>query len=132
MPNSEHPPSDLQLGMWYVTDLVNALMKSPYWQNTVLVITWDDYGGFFDHVAPPQVDGYGYGPRVPTLLLSAYTRPGSIDHTVYDFTSVLKMIEERFHLDSLTNRDRKARSLRRDLNLGQKPLPPFLIAQPLD
>ena len=64
-PNSEHPPSDLGLGMWYVTDLVNALMKSPYWLNTVLVITWDDYGGFYDHVAPPQVDGYGYGPTRP-------------------------------------------------------------------
>ena len=60
---SEHPPENLHLGMWYVTTCVNALMKSPYWQNSVLVITWDDYGGFYDHVAPPSVDKYGYGPE---------------------------------------------------------------------
>jgi phospholipase C len=124
---SEHPPADIQLGMWYVTSFVNALMKSQYWQNTVLIITWDDYGGFYDHVAPPQVDKYGYGPRVPAIIVSPYVQPGLIDHTLYDFTSVLRFIEDRFNLKALTDRDKNANSLGQSLNLTQKPLAPFLI-----
>jgi phospholipase C len=124
---SEHPPTDNQLGMWYVTSIVNALMKSPYWQNTVLIITWDDYGGFYDHIPPPQVDEYGYGPRVPAIIISPYGRPGFIDHTLYDFTSVLRFIEDRFNLKSLTDRDKNANSFEQSLNLKQQPLTPFLI-----
>jgi len=124
---SEHPPADIHLGMWYVTSLVNALMKSPYWQNSVLIITWDDYGGFYDHVPPPQVDEYGYGPRVPALIISPYARPGFIDHTLYDFTSVLRFIEDRFNLKPLTDRDKNANSFEQSLNLKQQPLAPFLI-----
>ena len=126
-PTSQHPPTDIQLGMWYVTSLVNALMKSPYWRNSVLIITWDDYGGFYDHVPPPQVDKYGYGPRVPAIIVSPYAKPGSIDHTVYDFTSVLRFIEDRFNLKPLTDRDKNANSLAQSLNLTQQPLAPFLI-----
>jgi phospholipase C len=128
---SEHPPSDVQVGMWYVTDLVNALMKSPYWQNTALVLTWDDYGGFFDHVAPPQVDQYGLGPRVPTIIISPYAHVNSIDHTPYEFCSVLHFIEDRFKLPPLTARDQQANNLGMSLDLGQKPLAPFVISTPL-
>jgi phospholipase C len=124
---SEHPPADVQLGMWYVTDVVNALMKSPYWQNTALVLTWDDYGGFFDHVAPPQVDQYGFGPRVPTIIISPYAHAGTIDHTPYEFCSVLHFIENRFKVPPLTARDTQANDLGMSLDLGQKPLPPFVI-----
>jgi len=131
-PESEHPPGNLQLGMWYVTACVNALMKSPYWRNTLLVIAWDDYGGFYDHVPPPQVDRYGYGPRVPALIISPYARRGHIDHTQYDFTSVLRFIEERFNLPPLTARDRSANSLARSLDLAQQALEPLLITQPLE
>jgi phospholipase C len=129
-PESEHPPQDIQLGMWYVTDMVNALMKSPYWQNTVLVITWDDYGGFFDHAPPPQLDNYGYGPRVPALVVSSYARAGFVDHTPYEFCSVLRLIEERFQLQPLTARDHQATSLGQSLDLSQRPLAPVLIAAP--
>jgi len=128
---SEHPPHDVQFGMWYVTALVNALMKSPYWANTALVITWDDYGGFYDHVPPPQVDEYGYGPRVPTLVISPYARAGHVDHHQYDFTSVLRFIEDRFGLQPLTSRDRRANSLALSLRLRERPLPPMLIEAPL-
>lgn len=124
---SEHPPADVQLGMWYVTSIVNALMKSPYWQNSVLIITWDDYGGFYDHVPPPEVDKYGYGPRVPAIIVSPYAQPGFIDHTLYDFTSVLRFIEDRFNLKPLTERDKNANNLAQSLNLKQQPLSPFLI-----
>jgi phospholipase C len=126
---SEHPPQDIQLGMWYVTDFVNALMKSPYWANTLLVITWDDYGGFYDHVSPPQVDAYGYGPRVPTILISPYVKAGMIDHTTYDFTSVLKFIEDRFNLTPLAERDSAANDIGYYLNLRNSTAP-YLIGHP--
>lgn len=128
---SEHPPANIQLGMGYTTALVNALMKSRYWRSTLLVITWDDYGGFFDHVPPPQVDRYGYGLRVPTILISPYARAGYIDHTRYDFTSVLKMIETQFDLKPLTARDAEANILGKSLNMFQRPNPPFLIGEPI-
>jgi phospholipase C len=127
---SEHPPLNIQLGMWYTTNFINALMKSPYWKNTLLVVTWDDYGGFYDHVAPPQVDKYGYGPRVPTIIISPYAKTGYIDHTRYDFTSVLRTIENRFKLQPLTSRDSEATDLRNSMNFNQQPLPPFLITNP--
>jgi phospholipase C len=129
-PESEHPPHEIQVGMWYVTAVVNALMKSPYWQNTALVITWDDYGGFYDHVPPPQVDKFGYGPRVPALIISPYARAGFVDHTPYEFCSVLRFIENRFQLPPLTARDHEANSLELSLDLGQRPLPPLLISAP--
>ena len=128
---SEHPPADIQIGMWYVTAFVNALVKSPYWQNSMLVITWDDYGGFYDHVPPPQTDDYGYGPRVPAIIISPYSQAGLVDHTEYDFTSVLRFIEDRFTLSPLTDRDKNANSLKQSLKLTQQPLTPFLIKEPL-
>ncbi len=127
---SEHPPGNIQLGMWYTTAFVNALMKSPYWNNTLLVITWDDYGGFFDHVPPPQEDEYGYGPRVPAIIISPYAKAGYVDHTTYDFTSVLRTIENRFNLKPLATRDGKANDMSNSLNLLQHPLPAYLITQP--
>lgn len=74
--NSEHPPKNVQDGMWYVTDLVNAVMQSKYWQNCAIVIMWDDYGGFYDHVRPIQTDELGFGFRVPALIISPYSRSG--------------------------------------------------------
>jgi phospholipase C len=125
---SEHPPVNIQLGMWYTTAVVNALMKSRYWRNTLLIITWDDYGGFYDHATPVQVDQYGYGPRVPAIIVSPYAKPGYIDHTRYDFTSVLRTIENRFHLKPLTSRDAAATDLSNSLDLARPPLAPFLIS----
>lgn len=124
---SEHPPQNLQLGMWYVTDLINAVMKSPYWDSTAIILTWDDYGGFYDHVPPPQMDKYGYGPRVPTIVISPYAKKGFIDHTQYDFTSVLRFIEKRFGLPALTDRDRNANDLLAAFDFDQAPRGPGLI-----
>jgi phospholipase C len=97
--------------MWYVTKIINALMKSPYWENTAIFLTWDDYGGFYDHVPPPEVDAYGYGPRVPMLVISPYAKTNYVSHYNYDFTSVLKFIEERWSLPHLTARDDRANDL---------------------
>jgi phospholipase C len=127
---SEHPMTDVRVGMWYVTAVANALMKSPYWLNSVLVVTWDEYGGFFDHVPPPRVDGDGYGMRVPALIVSPYARQAVIDHTLYDFASILRFIENRFGLEPLAERDRKANDLGSALDLTQAPLEPFLIRGP--
>ena len=101
---SEHPPSGITMGMMYVTSLVNAVMTSPYWNDTAVFIAWDDYGGFYDHVAPPNVDMTsstetpiaGYGLRVPGLLVSAYARQGVIDHNVLSFDAYATFIEDLF------------------------------------
>src|SRR5262249_32536756 len=121
-------PENIQVGMWYVTDLVNALMKSPYWQNTALVLTWDDYGGFYDHVAPPSVDQYGLGPRVPAVVISPYARAGYVDHTSYEFCSVLRFIEEQHKLPPLTARDQQANSMGLSLDPSREPLAPMVIS----
>ena len=100
---SEHPTFGVTAGMEYVTSLVNAVMQSPYWQNTAIFITWDDWGGFYDHVPPPNVDMnktatpiQGYGLRVPGLLVSAYAKPGYIDHGVLSFDAYATLIEDLF------------------------------------
>ena len=100
---SEHPAAGVTIGMEYVTSLVNAVMTSPYWADTAIFITWDDWGGFYDHVAPPNVDTngtatpvQGFGLRVPGLLISAYARPGFIDHQIYSFDSYATLVEDLF------------------------------------
>ncbi len=70
--HSEHPPANIQDGQEFVTGLVNAVMKGPDWSSTAIFLAWDDWGGFYDHVQPPTVDGAGYGLRVPGLLISPY------------------------------------------------------------
>ena len=128
--DSEHPPATAQEGMWYVTTLINLLMQSKYWDDSVVVLTWDDYGGFYDHVVPPEVDGYGLGPRVPALVISPYAKPGYISHNVYDFTSVLKFIEELHALPHLTARDARATGISDCFDFNQKPLSTFVIPVP--
>jgi len=125
--DSEHPPEDVQIGMRYVTRLVNAVMDSSYWQNTAIILVWDDYGGFYDHVPPPQADVYGFGPRVPALVISPYSRGGAVVHTRYDLTSPLKLIETRFGLSSLTERDANSNNMLDCFDFTQKPLPPDVI-----
>lgn len=128
--DSEHPPRPAAQGMWYVTKLVNALMESPYWKDSVVFLTWDDYGGLYDHVPPPQVDSFGYGPRVPLIIISPYAKPGFITHQTADFTSVLKFIEERFGLSHLTIRDHYANDLHDAFDFGQAPNRPLVIPVP--
>ncbi len=127
--DSEHPPADSARGMWHVTDLVNAIMQSPAWKDTVIIVTWDDYGGFYDHVAPPQVDKYGYGPRVPALIISPWAKPGFISHVHYDFTSPLKLIEDHFGLKPLADRDKAAANMLDCFDFQQKPNPPLVISR---
>lgn len=124
---SEHPPQDIQTGMWYVTNLVNAVMESPYWANTAIIILWDDYGGFYDHVVPIQTDEYGFGFRVPAIVISPYSRSGAVVHTTYDLTSPLKLIETKFHLPALTERDGSSHTMLECFDFSQAPLPTDII-----
>lgn len=124
---SDHPPANITLGMYWITDVVDAVMKSNYWKNTAIIVLWDDFGGFFDTVAPPQVDNLGLGFRVPALIISPYAKAGYIDHTVYSFESTLKFIEWRFGLKSLNARDANANNLRGAFNFNQSPLPPYIV-----
>ncbi len=127
---SEHPITDIRVGMWYVTTVVNALMKSPYWKTTVLVVSWDEYGGYYDHVSPPAVDAQGYGLRVPALIISSRAREGYVDHTTYDFASVLRLMESLFGVDPLSSRDAAAQDISGALDMSRPPLRPFVIEAP--
>ncbi len=93
---SEHPPASVQLGQAYVTSLVNAVMSGPDWKSSAIFLFWDDWGGFYDHVVPPQVNGQGYGMRVPGILISPYARQGFIDGQVLSFDAYLKFVEDVF------------------------------------
>jgi phospholipase C len=139
---SEHPtsPSTTRTGMAYVTRLINAAMQGPDWDRTAIFLTWDDWGGFYDHVVPPRVDGNGYGLRVPGLVISPWVHVGSIQHTTLSFDSYLRLIEDRFlggqRLDPKTDgrpdarptvRERLANPMQRVFDFGQDPLPPLVL-----
>jgi phospholipase C len=105
--------------------VIDAIMRSPMWEDTAIFLTWDDYGGFYDHVPPPDIDRMGFGFRVPMLLLSPYAKPGMVSHELGEFSSVLRFIEDNWHLDRyLTHRDRKATPLLSAFDFNQQPRPP--------
>src|SRR5205807_726313 len=93
---SEHPPAAISAGQAYVTSLVNAVMRSPDWGSTAIFLSWDDWGGFYDHVMPPRIDADGYGLRVPGLVISPYARRGYVDHQVLSHDAYVKFIEDDF------------------------------------
>jgi len=128
--DSEHPVARVSDGMWYVTKLVNALMESPNWKDSVIFLTWDDYGGFYDHVPPPEMDAFGLGPRVPMLVISPYAKPGYISHYTYEFCSVLKFVEERWKMRHLTARDHWANDMRDCFDFERGSTAPLVIPVP--
>src|SRR5205085_8792498 len=121
---SEHPEYSMCNGENWTTKVVDAIMRSPMWKSTAIFITWDDYGGFYDHVPPPQVDGFGFGLRVPLLVISPYALQGVMDHHLGDFSSVLRFIEDNWSLTQLSQRDTNANDLSYDFNFSQQPRPP--------
>ncbi len=125
--HSEHPPASSCMGQNATVSELNALMRSPFWSSTAVFVTWDDFGGFYDHVAPVQLNRYGPGPRIPTIVVSPYARPGYIDHTSYDFSSLLRLVEERFGLAPLNRNDASARALENSFNFQQAPAKPFVL-----
>jgi phospholipase C len=139
---SEHPPGLVSNGQAYVTRVVNAVMRSPDWNSTAIFLAWDDWGGFYDHVAPPQVDGNGFGLRVPSIVISPYARAGYIDHQTASLDAYVKFIEDDFlhgrRLDPATDGRPDSRpdvrdampqigDMARAFDFQQKPLPPLLL-----
>ena len=125
---SEHPPAGVREGMAYVTGLINAIMNSPEWYSTAIFVSWDDWGGFYDHVAPPKIDQYGLGIRVPGLVISPYAKQGYIDHKTYSFESWLRIVEERFDVNPLTARDTNALDMLDAFDFTQNPRPPYNLS----
>ncbi|HEY1640288.1 MAG TPA: alkaline phosphatase family protein [Streptosporangiaceae bacterium] len=140
--DSEHPPASVHRGQAYVTAIINAAMKSPDWDSTAIFLSWDDWGGFYDHVVPPAVDQNGYGLRVPGLVISPYARHGFIDHQILSSDAYLKFIEDDFLSGARLNPQADGRpdrrpdvredekvlgSLTEDFNFRQQPRPPVLL-----
>jgi phospholipase C len=143
---SEHPRGLVSTGQAYVTGLVNAIAQSPDWNSTAIFLTWDDWGGFYDHVAPPKVDGMGYGLRVPGIVISPYARKGMIDHQVLSHDAYVKFIEDDFlggqRLDPKTDGRPDSRTsvretmaqlgdLRSDFDFTQTPRAPVVLPNAL-
>jgi phospholipase C len=125
---NEHPPGKLIAGQTFVRTIVNELMRSPQWSSTAFVLTYDSWGGWYDHVLPPTVDRYGYGFRVPALLVSPYAKRGAINHETLDFTSILRFIEDNWRLDPLAQRDARAHSIASAFDFSAPPRAPELIS----
>jgi phospholipase C len=100
---------------------VSAIQNGPDWPSTVIFISWDDFGGFYDHVPPPQVDLLGFGFRAPLLIISPFARHGLIFHEPADFSSLVRFIEKRFGLQTLGMRDRIANDLLNAFDFSQTP-----------
>jgi len=140
--DSEHPPSSISTGQAYTTSIINAAMEGPDWNSTAIFLAWDDWGGFYDHVVPPQVDENGYGLRVPALVISPYAKKGFIDHQTLSFDAYLKFIEDDFlggaRIDPSTDSRPDPRisvrenapglgDLSRDFDFTQEPRPPLIL-----
>jgi phospholipase C len=140
---SEHPPASVSRGQAYVTGLINAIMRSPDWKSTAIFLTWDDWGGFYDHVPPPRVDVNGYGIRVPGIVISPYARRGFIDHQTLSHDAYVKFIEDDFiggqRIDPANDGrpDRRPTvredvsilgDLRKDFDFRQPPRPPQILS----
>lgn len=129
-PQTEHPPNGACAGENWTVDQINAIMQGPrsQWESTVIFVTWDEWGGFYDHVNPPQVDNLGLGIRVPMLIISPYPKQqGYVTHTQYEFASPVKFIEEVFNLPYLTERDANANDTTDSFNFNQSPLAPLYL-----
>ncbi len=141
-PDSDHPPASVHRGQAYVTALINAAMRGPDWKSTAIFLSWDDWGGFYDHVVPPAVDQNGYGLRVPGLVISPYARKGYIDHQTLSSDAYLKFIEDDFLSGSRLNPATDGRpdprpdvreiapilgNLVQDFNFSQAPRAPMLL-----
>jgi phospholipase C len=125
-PSSDHPGRSICAGENWTVDQVNAVMSNQEeWQHTAIVLTWDDWGGFYDHVAPPRGPNphITYGFRVPAIVISPYARAGYVDHTFYTFTSMIRLIEDAYGLPTMTHQDAAANDMSGAFDFSQPPAP---------
>ena len=120
--DSDHPASGCNHGPRWITQVVNAIGQSKYWNNTAIVLMWDDWGGWYDNVPPPQISFTSLGMRVPMIVISPYAKAGYVSHAQYDFGSVLQFAEEAFGLGSLGVSDASANSMDDMFDFSQTPL----------
>jgi len=147
--NDQHPVSDIRTGEWFMSDVIHAFLRSPQWRRGALFLVWDEWGGFFDHVAPPSVpdvnaspvldDNFGQmGFRTPAVVLSPWAKAGKVVHTRFGHESILRMVEDRYRLRPLTLRDARANSIAAAFDFGRRPrrdpphlpTPPSVISEP--
>lgn len=128
--NSDHPDNLSTTGPSWVASVVNAVGQSQYWKSTAIIVVWDDWGGLYDHVPPPQLDYEGLGCRVPMLVISPYARRGYVSHTRYEFGSILRFLEDNWSLQNLGTTDVRANSIADMFDLNQLPRPFERIAAP--
>ncbi len=128
VPHSDHPPQSICDGENWTVQQINAVMQGPQWNSTAIFLVWDDFGGLYDHVAPPSADAFGFGPRVPFVIISPYARSGYVSHTMYEFASILKFAEEDFSLSSLAPRDTVANDMLDSFDFTQSPRPPLVLS----
>jgi phospholipase C len=122
-PNSDHANGNKGTGPAWVASIVNGIGNSAYWKDTAIFITWDDWGGWYDHVPPPHIyNSYELGFRVPLLVVSPYAKPGYVSHQLHEFGSILKFTEETFNLPSLGTTDARADDLMDCFNMNQTPI----------
>jgi phospholipase C len=125
---SEHPPLSTCVGENWTVRQINAVMQGPDWNSTVVFLTWDDFGGFYDHVPPPPGKAE-LGPRVPLIIISPYARRGYISHTTYEFSSFLTFAERAFNLAPLTDRDAGANDMLDSFDFEQNPTTPLILEE---
>jgi phospholipase C len=118
---SDHAGSNSDRGPSWVAAVVDAIGESKYWSSTAIFVTWDDWGGWYDPVTPPQLDYDGLGMRVPLLCISPYAKSGYVDHTQYEFGSLLKFVEDRYGLPSLGRADKRSNAPSNCFNMSQSP-----------
>jgi phospholipase C len=121
--DSDHPGTHSDTGPSWVASVVNAIGESSYWKSTAIVIVWDDWGGLYDNLNPRQLGYGGLGFRVPAIIVSPYAKPGYISPTQYEFGSILKYIENNWHLGSLGTSDKRATSIGDSFDYSQQPIP---------
>jgi phospholipase C len=130
--DSDHAESNDGCGPSWVSSVVNAIGNSQYWSDTAIFITWDDWGGWYDHVAPRILNSYEYGFRVPLIVVSPYAKAAYVSHVIHDFGSILKFIEQNFGLPSLGYADALADDFSDSFNLSQTPIAFQVIPPPAD
>jgi len=126
---TDHPPSLIEPAENFVSSSVNAIMNSQYWNNTAIFLTWDDWGGLYDHVVPPQIDSQGLGPRVPLIVISPYAKSGYISSKLGEYSSFVKFVESNWNLPNLGQRDANTSisDLMDYFDFNQTPLSPLII-----
>lgn len=129
---SDHPGKSICAGENWSVQQINSVMSNPAeWRHTAIILTWDDWGGFYDHVAPPRganpqiMDGF----RVPAIIISPYARPGYVDHTLYTFTSMVRLVEDANTLPTLTRQDAAANDMSNAFDFSQQPAPPLTLTE---